>query len=562
MISTEQPKTATPGSAAPTALSPAVVFSLAAVLVIAGLSASYVGMYELWQRSAHQHGLVVFPVVLWLIWRDKDRLDYAPGQPGFSAIALLLVNLAVWLLARLAGIQAIEHLAALVAVPLVVTALAGWQLAWKLRFPLAFLLLALPISDALVPVMMRWTADISEALLALFGIPFLRIGQNISLPGGEFVVAEVCSGVRYFTAGMLTLLLFAYLSFASITKRLVLLAIGAGLLVLANGVRAFIVMAVASATEMRLLGGADHIYFGWVMFGIVIISLMWVAGGLADAPDDVSRDERVDDTDEQGAAPSRWPLILMLAAAMLVATLNPLQSAELRGLKFALAAALVGTVVLVVWRRQRAPESGATDRRSTIRPRFVVALAAVAAVVVAFPWFEARIAAAEPGTAALPFLDLPDNCAAQTGWDPAWQPVMRGVAAERNTRVQCADGAVSVYTATYDSALRGAELVSGGNRPVPRSAGSGRIFGRGNQPTVREVSLTQNQTNQLVWFWYEVGDNRLVSPWRTKWRQVQALLRGQPAGGRIIVVVTDSNANDLDPARQRLAVIAAAVKGP
>ncbi len=117
---------------------------------------------------------------------------------------------------------------------------------------------------------MRVTADVSAALLRLTGVPVYREGQYITLPGGEFEVADVCSGLRYLVAGTMISLLFAYLTYRSTWRRVLFVAATAFALIFANGLRAFIVMWVASASEMRLLAGEDHVYFGWILFAVVI----------------------------------------------------------------------------------------------------------------------------------------------------------------------------------------------------------------------------------------------------------------------------------------------------
>jgi len=109
-----------------------------------------------------------------------------------------------------------------------------------------------------------------------------RSGQVFSLPGGDFVVADVCAGVRYLLAGLVTAALYSYFAFGATYKRLLFIAIAALVYIAGNGVRAFIVMAVASATQMRVLGGADHIYFGHGLFAVLTLALLWSASRFAE----------------------------------------------------------------------------------------------------------------------------------------------------------------------------------------------------------------------------------------------------------------------------------------
>jgi exosortase/archaeosortase family protein len=67
---------------------------------------------------------------------------------------------------------------------------------------------------------------------------------------------------------------YANITYSSNLRRAVFVGITAGVLVIANGVRAFIVMAVASATEMQVLGGGDRIVIGMFLFAVVFIALI------------------------------------------------------------------------------------------------------------------------------------------------------------------------------------------------------------------------------------------------------------------------------------------------
>ena len=270
----------------------AIVAGVALFVVLAYWD-SFVSMFDLWQLSDHHHGTLVLPIAGFLIWRVRNRLSttaVAPDKRGILIIAVLAVG---WLVARLTGIQVVEHLTVLAMIPAAVFAFVGPALTSKLMFPLLFLMLATPISDALIPHLMRITADVSTVLLRISGFPVFRQGQYISLPGGEFVVADVCSGVRYLLTGVMISSLFAYLTYQSKAKRIAFVAITAGILVVANGVRAYIVMAVASASNMQYFAGRDHIYFGWVLFGAVIMLLMWFGMKYADDDFDLDADAGV-----------------------------------------------------------------------------------------------------------------------------------------------------------------------------------------------------------------------------------------------------------------------------
>jgi exosortase len=151
----------------------------------------------------------------------------------------------------------------------------------RLVVPFGFLIFAIPIGGEIVPWLMVATADVSGAGLELLGVPFHREGMFFTLPGGVFEVADACSGIRYLNAGLMVGALVAVLYFRSWIRRIAyVLAIGVAFIA-TNGIRAFVVMAVASGTDMKYL--ADHILFGWVLFLAVLVAMIFAADRYSDA---------------------------------------------------------------------------------------------------------------------------------------------------------------------------------------------------------------------------------------------------------------------------------------
>ena len=127
-------------------------------------------MVGIWARSeTFEHGFLILPISLFLIWtrrREVAKLVPAPDYLGFVLVAGAGL---VWLIAAAGQVQVVQQYAMVAMIPAAVIALAGREVAWALAFPLAFLLLAVPIGEALVPPLMDWTADFTVAALQLTG---------------------------------------------------------------------------------------------------------------------------------------------------------------------------------------------------------------------------------------------------------------------------------------------------------------------------------------------------------------------------------------------------------
>ncbi len=524
------------------------------------------GMFQLWQLSTHQHGLLVVPISLFLIFRLRAETDPIALRPSLAGGLLVAALVCAWILARLIGVQAVEQFSVLALLPATFVAIGGLGVARLLLFPLLFVLLAFPFGDVLVPGLMAVTADISFVLLQLSGIPVLRDGQYMSLPGGEFVVAEVCSGVRYLMSGVLVSLLYAYLTYPSHFKRWVFVSVAVVLLVFGNGLRAYLVMAIASASNMRYLAGEDHIYFGWVLFGLLIVAIMWLGGRFADEPGDVPSPARAA-TEPESRGRAGLATLGTLALIMLVVTLNPLSSEKLGFVKLVLG--LLGIVVAVVVAiRYGAGQGGTRDPAADSRflrshagvLRSAGSATAIVVLLLSGPILTSLLESSASDTVVAPDTGLITHCTGRTAWDFDWSPRMKKPDYEQALSLSCSERQVGVFVAAYSRPVQGHELVSNSNRIIPSEY---RHRGRSNSDVevtspgadtwnIRETVLESSGSGTLVWYWYGIGDATTTSKAVAKLMQLRELVRGEPAGGHVVVLAVGTDGQDLIGARELL----------
>ena len=242
-------------------------------------------MIALWSRSqTFAHGFVIMPISAWLIWRQRDRLACMPLRPSNAAFLLLAALGAAWLLAQAANVQVVTQYAVIAMIPVCVVAMLGWQVAYAIAFPLAYLLLAVPFGEVFLAPLMDFTASFTVAALQLTGIPVFRENNIFSIPSGNWSVVEACSGLRYVIASLALGTLYAYLNYRSLLRRLTFIAAALILPILANGVRAYSIVMIGHWSDMQLAVGVDHLVYGWVFFGLVCLILFWVGSFWREAP--------------------------------------------------------------------------------------------------------------------------------------------------------------------------------------------------------------------------------------------------------------------------------------
>jgi exosortase A len=232
---------------------------------------------DTWNSSdTFAHGYVILPISLWLIWRRRENFTTFPPTPFWPALLLLAGAGAAWLAAQLGQVQVVQQYAFVSMLPIMALALFGWRLAGSLAFPLLFVLFAVPFGEIFVAPLIEFTADCTVWLVQLTGIPVLRSGTRFELPTGSWSVVEACSGVRYLISSVTLGCLYAYLTYRSTARRLMFAALSVVVPVIANGLRAYMIVMIGHTSGMKLATGVDHIIYGWLFFGLVMFVMFWI----------------------------------------------------------------------------------------------------------------------------------------------------------------------------------------------------------------------------------------------------------------------------------------------
>ena len=228
-----------------------------------------------WRSPTFNHGFLILPVAGWLIWHRRARLATIAHRPWLPGLVLLAVLGAVWMLAAVANVRVVQQYCLILMCIATTAILLGRGVTVAIAFPLLYTLLAVPFGEIFMPPLIEFTARFTVALLQLVGIPVFHENNFISLPSGNWSVAEACSGLRYLVASLALGMLYACVNYHSATKRMVFIAISLVLPIIANGLRACMVVLIGHWSDMRLAAGVDHLIYGWAFFGIVMTVLFW-----------------------------------------------------------------------------------------------------------------------------------------------------------------------------------------------------------------------------------------------------------------------------------------------
>lgn len=458
-----------------------------------------------WRSETYAHGLLVVPVAAWLLWQRRDRVLRATPRAQPWALLLLFAAGALWALGRLGAVLAFEHFALYFLLLGGAWLVAGTDALRRAAFPVGFALFAVPFGDFLVVPLQDFTAHFTVAAVRLTGVPIYREGYDLSLPSGNWRVAEVCSGLRYVIASLVLGVLYAHLTYRSRWRQAAFIGASLVVPVLANGLRAFTIVMIGHVSDMRLAVGVDHLIYGWVFFVVVMLALFAIGALWREDRPAVARPAPAM-PDEPGGAPAL-----------------PRQST-----RSALAAVLTGIAVMLVW-----PP--------------------------AVRWLDAR------NDHAAPTLSFPrvEGWQASDARFTSWAPHFESPRAHADGAYRAADGPVGLVLAYYNNQAQRGELVSWQNTLTGRGMiawgeidrGLRRVrLPDGGSIEVREALLHGGGPSVLAWTWYWTPVRSTASPAIAKLLGTSGRLlgRGDDAAQAVLYVPIDHQPEDAAQRLERL----------
>ncbi len=356
-------------------------------------------------------------------------------------------------------------------------------MARELAFALAFLFFAVPFGEALIPVLMEFTAKFTVGALRLSGITVYRDGMLLSTVMGDFQVEKACSGIRYLIASLAVGSLFAFLMYRSPWRRAAFICLSIIVPIIGNGLRAYLIVLLALTSDMQAAVGIDHLIYGWLFFGLLMAGMFWVGLRFREPPEVAINREDLP-SDSATSVPRGGPLrdIGIAIAAVLLMSCGPL------------------------W-------AGIAMRAS-------------------------GVPAGAP--------QLPAGSEAWSGPTTASLPWQHGFPAQtREQRGEYRDGAgnaVIVAAYSLDPQDGRGELVSSVARPIA-AGGAVRVTRTHTIHTATGVALRQSEAatplgRWLVWDGYAVAGHLVASEYAAKLRQAWSRLRGEGGAVAIIVLAT------------------------
>ncbi|MFZ3339647.1 MAG: VPLPA-CTERM-specific exosortase XrtD [Terriglobales bacterium] len=223
------------------------------------------------------HGWLVPAFSFYVLWQDRKRLKAIEVAPSWAGLPLVLAGLVMLVL----GVLGVEIFTARVSMLVLLAGLVvvfrGWKFFRAILFPLAFLILMIPLPNLIqqkftFPLQLL-ASKLATGMLETVGVPVLREGNLITLAKKQLEVAQACSGIRSLYSLVTLAIVYGYLMEKRNWVRVVLAFAAVPIAVLANSFRIFGTGMIVQYWDPDKAEGFYHEFEGWVVFVVSLILL-------------------------------------------------------------------------------------------------------------------------------------------------------------------------------------------------------------------------------------------------------------------------------------------------
>jgi exosortase len=225
----------------------------------------------------YSHGFLVIPMALYLAWERRERFAAVFGRPNSAGLLVVTASLCV-LVAGVLGAEVFTTEISLIGTTAgSVLFLFGWRALRVMLFPIAFLLLMVPIpaivfNQIAFPLQLL-ASKFAETIVMALGIPVLREGNVINLANTSLEVAEACSGIRSLISLLTLGIVYGYFLESRQWIRVYVGIATVPVAILANGFRVAGTGVAAHYIGPEVAEGFFHTFSGWLVFVAAAVML-------------------------------------------------------------------------------------------------------------------------------------------------------------------------------------------------------------------------------------------------------------------------------------------------
>ena len=218
----------------------------------------------------YSHGFLIVPLAGYLAWERRAQLAAATVRPSVLGLVVVLGSVLVLCAGVLGSELFLTRISIVGTLVGIVLFFFGWTMLRVLTFPLAVLLLMIPlpaiIFNQIAFPLQLLASNFGESVISTAGIPVLREGNVLILANTTLEVAEACSGIRSLISLLTLGIVFGYFADSRAWVRTVIALSAIPVAVIANGARVAGTGVAAHHFGTAAAEGFFHDFSGWVVF--------------------------------------------------------------------------------------------------------------------------------------------------------------------------------------------------------------------------------------------------------------------------------------------------------
>lgn len=232
-----------------------------------------------WQNPDYSQGFLVPVFAGYVLWRQRGRLSQVSLQPSNFGLVVMLGAIVLLLLGSLGAELFTSRFSLLILIAGIVVFLTGWKMLKAVSFPLAFLILMIPIPviiyNQITFPLQLFASRFATFWLQVANVPVLREGNIINLPNYSLEVVEACSGIRSLMTLITLAVAYGYLVEGRRWVRWVLVLLMVPIAIVSNSLRIFGAGILTYHFGPSMAQGFFHEFSGWMIF-VAALLLMFV----------------------------------------------------------------------------------------------------------------------------------------------------------------------------------------------------------------------------------------------------------------------------------------------
>jgi exosortase len=249
-------------------------------------------LLDAWSNDGnYSHGFLIVPLAAYFAWERRARLGAAAIRPSWFGLVVFAGGVLLLLAGLLGSELFVSRVSLLVTTVGVILFLFGREHLRILAFPLAFLILMIPlpaiIFNQIAFPLQLLASEVGEAAISTAGVPVLREGNVLILANTTLEVAEACSGIRSLVSLLTLGVVYGYFIDSRAWVRVLIVASTVPVAILSNAARVAGTGILAHWMGPQAAEGFFHEFSGWAVFIVafaLILAVRWAIVRVAPEP--------------------------------------------------------------------------------------------------------------------------------------------------------------------------------------------------------------------------------------------------------------------------------------